>query len=106
MTDKPNKQLIDVTFYKRSGKYYGRSYAIVNHFLFEEEFKQDIVDTQKALMDGWQEGNDFYVVTTAPKHVNGFYESIFMPGAFAGYKKQGGECEESIMLMRKVFGLE
>jgi hypothetical protein len=86
--DRPMNQMIDVTFYKESGKWYAKGYAVVNHYLFDEEFKQDIVNTQTAMREGWQ-NNEYYVVTSAPKHVNGFFEALFQPGEFWGYVREG-----------------
>jgi len=85
--NKPENQLIDVNFYKKSGKWYARTRAIVNHFLFKDGFKQDIVNSQDCLMDGWQE-DGFIVVTSAPEHVNGFFERVFFPGEFSGINKE------------------
>ena len=96
MNEKPQNQLIDVTFFKMSGKWYASGKAVVNHFLFEEGFRQDIVNTQKVLMDGWQDHLEFFVVTHAPEHVNGFFEHLFHPSAFAGLKKASGGEEEEI----------
>ena len=86
-SSRPSNQLIDVNFYKISGKWYAGSQAVVNHFLFQDGFKQDIVNTQDCLVDGWQE-DAFVVVTSAPEHVNGFFERIFFPGEFSGYVKE------------------
>lgn len=86
MNEKPNKQLVRINFYKNSGKWYASCKATVNHFLFEEGFKQDIVNTQGALMDGWQ-GN-YYVQTSCPEEVNGFFEAIFHPQEFTGITKE------------------
>ena len=90
MSMNPNNQMIDVTFYKSTGKYYASGTAVVNHFLFEDGFKQDIVNTQTELADGWQ-NDDFYVVTSAPEHVNGFFEKLWMPGTFSGLKREVSE---------------
>ena len=84
---RPVNQMIDVDFYKPSGKWYTNCRAVVNHYLFEDEFKQDIVDTQDGMSDGWQDG-DYYVVTSVPEHVNGFFNALFKPGDFAGIKKR------------------
>jgi hypothetical protein len=86
VSDKPKNQMIDVAFYKSSGKWYASGKAVVNHFIFEDGFKQDIVNTQTELVDGWQE-DEFYVVTSAPEHVNGFFEVLWKPGEFSGIKK-------------------
>lgn len=85
--NRPKNQMIDVSFYKSSGKWYASGKAIVNHFLFEDGFKQDLVNTQTELGDGWQE-DEFYVVTSAPEHVNGFFEKMFKPGAFRDFKRE------------------
>lgn len=85
---KPTNQVIHVTFYKSSGKYYSSGTAIVNHFLFQDEYKQDIVNTQDCLADGWQDHSDFYVTTSAPDDAEGFYEALYQPGAFKGIKKE------------------
>ena len=86
--NRPKNQLINVNFYKTNGKWYTRTQAVVNHFLFEDGFEQDIVDTQNGLVDGWQNHNNYYVVTSAPEHVNGFFEALFHPGEFRGYKRK------------------
>lgn len=86
--DRPKNQLVDIKFYKSTGKFYSSGKAVVNHYLFEDGFKQDIVNTQSELRDGWQDHENFYLVVTAPEHVNGFFEHLFMPGAFKGIKKE------------------
>ena len=89
--NRPNRQLIDVKFYKASGKWYTSTQAVVNHLIFEDGFKQDIVDTQCGLVDGWQDDDDYYVVTSVPEHVNGFFEAMFHPGEFRGFKRKGSD---------------
>lgn len=91
---RPTNQMIDVTFYKQSGKFYSSGVAVVNNYLFDEGFKQDIVNTQNSLADGWQDHEDFYVVTSAPEHVNGFFEQLWQPGSFRGIKREVSESDE------------
>jgi hypothetical protein len=83
---RPVNQIIYVTFYKESGKYYTSGLATVNHYLFEEEYKRDIVNTQNAMRDGWQ-GN-YYIVTSADEDVEGFHEALFKPSEFIGIEKE------------------
>jgi hypothetical protein len=84
MTEEP--QVVTVTFYKESGKYYTSGTAVVTHFLFEDEYLQDIVDTQRALQDGWQEG-PYYVVVSS-NDTKGFHEALYLPGSFAGLTRR------------------
>lgn len=92
MSEQPKNQLIRLNFYKLSEKWYSSGKAVVNHFTFQDEFKQDIVDTQTALRDGWQ-GN-FYVQTSCPEEVNGFFECLFHPEEFKDIKLQKQTCKE------------
>lgn len=86
MNERPKNQLVRVNFYKPTGKWYSSCKAVVNHFIFQDGFKQDIVDTQTALGDGWQ--GSFYVQTSCPEEVNGFFECLFHPEEFVGIKKK------------------
>lgn len=86
MAERPVNQEVNLTFFKKSGKYYTSGKAIVNHYLFEDEYKQDIVNTQTAMREGWQGG--YFVVISADADVDGFHEALFMPGDFEGIKKQ------------------
>ena len=83
---RPNNQEIVINFYKGSGKWYASGKAIVNHFMFEDGFKQDIVNTQNALSEGWQEGQ-YFAVTSADENIDGFYEALWSPLSFSGLKK-------------------
>jgi hypothetical protein len=82
---RPQNQEVNITFYKTTGKYYSSGTAVVNHFLFEDEYKQDIVNTQNVMMDGWQ-GNHYVVVSSDDK-ADGFHEALFFPKEFSGIKK-------------------
>ena len=86
MSERPKNQMIDVTFFKKTGEYYTHAHAIVNHYIFEEGFKQDIVNTQNGMGEGWQ--GKYIVVTTTPEHVNGFFEGLFFAEEFEGIKKE------------------
>jgi len=86
MQERPVNQKIKLTFYKKSGKYYTSGEAIVNHFQFEDEYKQDIVNTQNAMRDGWQ-GN-YFVVTSSDDHAVGFHEALYLPNEFKGLRKR------------------
>lgn len=84
---RPNNQKIKIVFYKLSGKWYGSGEAIVNHYMFEDKYKQDIVNTQNVLMDGWQDHENFVVVVSGMEDEEGFNEGLFQPNAFKGIKK-------------------
>lgn len=86
MTEHPKDVKVKITFYKESGKWYESGTAIVNHFLFEPEFKQDLVNTQDVLSN-WD--NDFYVVVEDfDDNENGFHQVLYKPGEFTGIHKQ------------------
>lgn len=86
-------QSVRVTFYKASGKWYGEASAAVRHYLFEEEaFKQDIVDTQSGLIDGWQ-NNGFFVTVENTSDDDHFAHHLFGPEAFAGIVKSTSQQE-------------
>lgn len=76
---------IRVDFYKDSGKWYSGGKVKVSHHLFEEEFKQDIVDNQSILHDGWQ--GRFIVVTDNIGDDPYFAKAVFHLGEFSGVKK-------------------
>lgn len=85
--------LIDVNFYKKTGKWYESCQINVDHYIFEDEFKQEIVDKQTALIDGWQ-NNDYYVVISDTYENNkdpnyhGFYNRLFLSNVFKGMIKK------------------
>lgn len=86
MLNKPVNQIVNVTFYKLSGKYYTSGTAVVNHFEFEDGYKQDIVNSQNAINEGWQ-GN-YYVVVNADDDAVGFHDRLYKPEDFIGIHKQ------------------
>ena len=81
------KYNIYVNFYKPSGKWYASGPVEVSHQLFEvEELKQDIVNNQDILTEGWQ---DEFVVTIDQINPDDepFFARLFPQGAFAGIRK-------------------
>ena len=92
MTNKPINQKVKVTFFAPTGKYKYSAVATVNHFIFEPEFKQDIVNTQDGIHDGWQ--GQFYVLTDMYDEADyddphaSFVTRLYHPRDFAGIKKQ------------------
>ena len=80
------KYNIYVNFYKPSGKWYASGPVEVSHQLYElDELKQDIVNNQGILREGWQ-GN--YVVTIDQiDSYDPFFTRLFPQGAFAGIRK-------------------
>lgn len=90
MEDKPKNRVISVTFFKLSGKYYTKGEAVVNHYLFEKEYLQDIVNTQNAMIDGWQ--GRYYVLTSCDDlKTREFHENLFTPEQFRMIAKQNIE---------------
>lgn len=85
MGNRPVNQEVNITFYKESGKYYTSGVATVNHFQFEEGYKQDIVNTQNAMRDGWQ--GHYYVVVSSDDDAVGFHEALFFPDEFRNIRK-------------------
>lgn len=79
------KRNIRVDFYKESGKWYAGGEVEVNHHLFQEGFRQDIVNNQEILRDGWQ-GN-YIVVTNNLEGDNLFAMQVFLPSKFIGITK-------------------
>lgn len=86
--DRPRKQMVNLSFYKTTGKWYTNGTMVTDHFIFEDGFLQDLVNTQTALVKGWNEHGDYYVVTSAPEEVNGFYNALWMPGRFKDLYKE------------------
>lgn len=79
------KRKIRVDFYKESGKWYAGGDVLVEHYLFQEGFKQDIVNNQNILYDGWQ-GN-YIVVTNNHEDDDNFAKQVFLPSKFYGIQK-------------------
>lgn len=85
---------IKVDWFKSTGKWYGSGVINITDgiLLHDAEFKQEIVNNQQILLDGWQE-NDYYVVTRETPgdemspNFHGFFAHLFMPDAFKGMKR-------------------
>lgn len=76
---------IRVDFFRESGKWYSGGEVKVNHLLFEDEFKQDIVDNQEILHDGWQ--GSYIVVTDDVEDDGLFSKAVFLPSQFKYLRK-------------------
>lgn len=80
-----------VDFFKPSGKWYSGCEIESELNLWDDNFKQEIVNKQNALMEGWQ-GNYFVVTDDTSENdfdnnYKGFYKRHFMPWDFIGIKK-------------------
>lgn len=85
---------VAVDFFKpESGKWYTSGKAEVSHHLFEDEFLQDIVDTQDAMQDGWQ--GRYTVVVRNMDDDDPFSCKLFLPSRFANVQKTEKESMES-----------
>lgn len=75
---------IYVTFYKPSGRWWASGPVEVTHQLFEmDRLKQDIVNNQDILTEGWQD-DDFIVTITQNSPDDPFFTYLFPQGSFAG----------------------
>lgn len=77
---------VKVTFYKETGKYYADCLLSSTHYLWEEEFKQDIVNNQNCLKDGWQ--GEFIVTTENENDNDPFCCQMFKSHEFKNIKKE------------------
>lgn len=82
-----------LNFYKPTGKWYGSGTAETTHFLFEDGFKQDIINTQDALVDGWNsDGYFFVVVENDPEDESmAFHNCLLFPEEVRRYTKEETE---------------
>lgn len=84
---------IEVEFYRPTGKYYSGGIVQIpdDCELWHDNFKQEIINNQKILIDGWQ--GSYYVLTNDTKenfiqrNYNRFYKRLFQPHEFAGILK-------------------
>jgi hypothetical protein len=84
-----------VTWYRNTGKYYSSGEVEIDeNYIFEEAFKQKIVDRQEVMRDGWQRSDSGYFVVTQDLDAElaeyekstgktAFHWHLFKPGAFA-----------------------
>ncbi len=86
---------IRVTWYKDTGKWYATDDLVKipdNCYLYSDNFKQEIVNNQREMMDGWQENGWYVVVSDTPAdslspNYTRFYNHLFKPYAFKGIVK-------------------
>lgn len=84
---------IYVDFFKPGGKWSLGGEVEINDdiYLFSDSFKQEIVNNQNIITEGWQ--GHYFVVTsdTVENHQNvnykGFFKRLFQPWEFAGINK-------------------
>lgn len=75
--------LLQLNFYKSSGKWFGEGIAKTNHEIYEDGFKQDIIDTQDAWADNWVDRDLYVHVENADDdRSHRFCNQLFMPGDF------------------------
>lgn len=78
---------LKVTFYKANGKYYMDGFAITSHYYWDSRFKQDIVNSQDCMTDGWQ-GN-FLLVIENTNDDDPFAQVVHFPEYYTNLKKEG-----------------
>lgn len=86
MSEQVEPYTVKLTFYKGTGKYYTEGTATTTHYPFDPAFKQDIVNTQNALSEGWQD--EFFVTTDNVRDEDPFACSLYPVGTFADFKKE------------------
>lgn len=64
-SQKPKNEVVEILFFKESGKMYSSGTFTTDHYEFEEGFLLDIIDNQSALHKDWFLRNDFIVVTNS-----------------------------------------
>ncbi len=83
---------IRVDFYKTDGKWYSGGDIDINLHIWDDDFKQEMVNKQNIMQEGWQD--QYFIVTsdTAQNHLDpnyrDFYMRHWMPWEFIGYKKK------------------
>jgi hypothetical protein len=87
---------IQIDWYRETGKWaYGGEIEIGDGtFLWHNDFKQQIVNNQNIINDGWQD-SDYYHVVVSDTHADslspnyrGFFKHYFPPGSFNGIRQQ------------------
>jgi len=86
---------VKLTFFKPSGKWYASGEAIISHGLWDlDKFKQDILNTQTALVPNW--AGEFSVMTESLDE-EVFATHWFPASAFSGMTRTlVGEGEASL----------
>lgn len=83
-------ELVDVQFFKPTGKFYTSCRIELPLYLTSEGYKQAIVNNQTCLNDGWQDSDSAWIVVTSAQHnpdYKGFHEHVWLPFAFKGIEK-------------------
>lgn len=86
---------VEMTWYNENGKYKYDAIVMVDVYAFDDNFKQQLVDRQSAIYDGWQNDDDYFVVVrNAEGHPDNrddapFVNSLYQKGAFANIRKGG-----------------
>jgi len=95
----PEIMKILVTWYRDTGKYYSSGEVEIDCAqIWEDDLKQQIIDHQEVMRDGWQSSNYFVVtqdidveLATFEKANPGktaFHWHLYLPGAFAKFRRQ------------------
>jgi hypothetical protein len=86
--------LIHIDFFKPSGKWYEGGDVEIRDgsYLWSDDLKQQIVNNQDILMDGWQDCEYTVVLTDTPENISdsnyrGFFRHMFHAGSFKGLKR-------------------
>ena len=87
--------IIRVDWFEKTGKWaYGGDVQIADGtYLWSDNFKEDIVNNQNIINDGWQESDYWYILTRnhpadeLSPNFCGFHFYLFEPGSFKGIKK-------------------
>ena len=87
---------IQVDWFKSTGKWaYGGEIEVRDDIhIWSDDLKQQIVDNQGIIVDGWQNSDYYHVLTSdtcadslSPNY-RGFFKHYFPPGSFKGIVKQ------------------
>jgi len=97
------KREIRVDFYKETGKWYAGGNVLVMHHLFENGFRQDIVNNQNIMQDGWQ-GN--YIVVTDDINGDLFSKQVFLPSKFNGIYKMKQLINKEMFIKQKDYKID
>lgn len=89
-----NKQqqgsIVNVKFYRSSGKLAAEGTATVHHVVNTTGYGQDIVNTQDALPDGWQRdwSSKYQVVVSSVTGEPTNHNRLYPAGYFQKYKRK------------------
>jgi len=91
MSDTNGLMTIEVNWFKPSGKWYASARVTMKAaHIFEDAFKQNLVNAQAELFDGWQD-NGYYVTTQNAEPYNvgevPFALCLWKPDAFKGLRR-------------------